>query len=81
MFLVIVPVLSGLAIIVFSDDFWRLGCLVVGSALGFGALIRLALPGRAAGLLQVRSKAFDVVLMALCGAAIIALAIVVPPGR
>jgi hypothetical protein len=55
--------------------------VVVGSSLVLGALLRLVLPTRAAGLLQVRGKAFDVVVVLLTGAAIIALAVVVPPAR
>jgi hypothetical protein len=39
------------------------------------------LPSRDAGLLQVRTKAFDVAVLGLGAVAIIALAIVVPNGR
>jgi Protein of unknown function (DUF3017) len=71
-------VLLGVAIAALGDNTWRLGCLVIGSALLVGAVIRLALPEREAGLLQVRSRAFDLVALLVGGVAIIALAIVVP---
>jgi hypothetical protein len=77
---VVVGVAVGLALALVGTDGWRLGCVVVGSSLGIGAVERLALPGNEAGLLAVRSKPFDVAVLALAGAAIIALAILVPPG-
>ena len=72
-------VIVGVAMI--GEDTWRLGCLIIGSALGVGAVERIALPTKEAGLLQVRSRGFDITVLALAGAAIIALAIVVPEGR
>jgi len=78
---VVVGVALGLAIAFVGEDSWRIGCLIVGSSLGIGAVERLALPAGEAGLLQVRSKAFDIVFLALAGGAVIALAIAVPPGR
>ena len=51
---------------------------MIGGSLGVGAIERIALPSRDAGLLQVRSKAFDVGMLALLSAAIVVLAVVVP---
>ncbi|MBA3528304.1 MAG: DUF3017 domain-containing protein [Propionibacteriaceae bacterium] len=79
--IVVAGVACGLGIAVLGEDTWRLGCLVIGSSLGVGAVERIALPRRDAGLLQVRGQAFDVAVLAFAGAAIIALAILVPPGR
>jgi hypothetical protein len=79
--IVVIGVVLGLAVALLGTDTWRLGCLIVGSSLGIGAVERLALPAGEAGLLQVRSKVFDIAFLALAGGAIIALAIVVPPGR
>lgn len=76
--LVLVGAIAGLTIAVALEDRWQLGCVVVGCSLGLGALIRLVLPTREAGLLHVRSKPFDVATLLLLGAAIIALALVVP---
>ena len=53
----------------------------VESALGVGGIERIALPNVDAGLLQVRSKAFDATLLIVTAAAVIALAIVAPEGR
>lgn len=78
---VVIGVLAGLVITFLGPDSWRLGCIVVGTSLCIGAVERLALPANDAGLLQVRSKVFDITFLVLAGAAIIALAIVVPPGR
>lgn len=79
--IVIVGVAVGLGVAMIGEDTWRLGCLIIGSALGVGAVERIALPTKEAGLLQVRSRGFDITVLALAGAAIIALAIVVPEGR
>jgi hypothetical protein len=78
---VVIGVAAGLVIAIVGEDTWRFGCLVIGASLGVGAVERVALPRGEAGLLQVRSKPFDVAALSLCAAAIIALAIVVPPGR
>ena len=79
--IVVIGVLAGLVVSFLGESTWRLGCLLIGASLGVGAVERIALPSRDAGLLQVRTKAFDVTVLAVTGAAIIALAIVVPEGR
>jgi hypothetical protein len=79
--LLLAGVAAGLVIAFLGESTWRPGCLVIGGSLGAGALVRVVLPSREAGLLQVRSKLFDVVALALGSAAIVALAIVVPGGR
>lgn len=78
---VLIGVTAGLVVAVIGEQTWRLGCLIIGVSLLVGAVIRGALPSRDAGLLQVRSRLFDVLLLGLGGAAIIALSIAVPPGR
>lgn len=78
---VVAGVVSGLVVSYVGDTTWRLGGLVIGASLGVGALIRVLLPSREAGLLQVRSKPFDVTVLVVAGAAIVVLALVVPPGR
>ena len=77
----VIGVLAGLVVCLLGESTWRLGCLLIGASLGIGAVERIALPTRDAGLLQVRSKAFDVTVLAVTAAAIIALAIAVPEGR
>jgi hypothetical protein len=76
--LVLAGVVLGLVIAVIGAQTWRLGGLVIGTSLLIGAVIRGALPGRDAGLLQVRSRPFDITVLTLGGIAIIALSIAVP---
>jgi Protein of unknown function (DUF3017) len=78
---VLLGVVAGLVIALVWDSGWRLGCLVIGGSLGVGAIERIAMPSRDAGLLQVRSKAFDVGMLTVLSVTIIVLAIVVPTGR
>ncbi|CAN5557617.1 hypothetical protein BH18ACT8_BH18ACT8_13970 [soil metagenome] len=42
---------------------WRDGGLVIGAALVFGAVLRLLLPDRMAGLLRVRRKLVDAAML------------------
>ena len=74
-------VAAGLVIALVGEDTWRVGSVVIGGSLVVGAVERLALPPRAAGLLQVRGRWFDVAALGLTGAAVIALALLVPEGR
>lgn len=76
---VVAGIVMGLGVVAVGQ--WRFGCVVIGASLGIGAVERLALADADAGLLKVRSKAFDVLIMLGMGAAIIALAILVPEGR
>ena len=76
--IVLVGVTVGLVVAVIGEQTWRIGSLVVGTSLLVGAVIRGALPGRDAGLLQVRSRPFDITVLTLGGIAIIALSIAVP---
>jgi hypothetical protein len=78
---VVAGVVLGLVVSVLGEATWRAGSVVVGVALLVGAVERLVLSERAAGLLQVRGKGFDVAVLALAGASVVALALVVPPGR
>ena len=79
--IVVIGVVCGLVMAVLGETTWRLGALVIGASLGVGAVERIALPSGDAGLLQVRSKVFDVVVLTVMAGTIIVLAIVVPPGR
>ncbi len=74
--IVVAGILAGLAVAFFGQ--WRIGSMVIGSSLLIGAVERLLLSRRDAGLLQVRSKAFDITVLLGMGTAIIALAILVP---
>jgi hypothetical protein len=74
--IVIGIVVAGLALVVVQH--WRLGTGVIGAGLCLGALERALLPRRVAGLLQVRSRVFDVSFLLCAGAAVIVLAFIVP---
>jgi hypothetical protein len=65
-------------LIAVSLGHWRKGSLVLGAAPLLAAVLRLTLPSREVAFLTVRSKGFDVVLLAGLGAVLIALAEVVP---
>ena len=58
---------------------WRRGAMMMGGATGLAGLLRLVLPSEKAGLLAVRGKFWDVAATGLAGAAMIALALLVPP--
>jgi len=74
--LVVATALTGLAITVAGA--WRTGVIWMGAGLLVGGVARLALPERKAGMLRVRRKPSDVVMLLLAGAALVVLAIVVP---
>jgi hypothetical protein len=50
----------------------------IGASLLLGSTARLVLPERQAGMLRVRRKTSDVVMLLLAGVALVVLAIVVP---
>jgi hypothetical protein len=67
---------TGIAI-VWSGD-WRLGIRCLAAGLCFAALLRLVLPARDAGMLAVRHRFFDAVLLGGVGAALFFLATTIP---
>ncbi|HVE62183.1 MAG TPA: DUF3017 domain-containing protein [Mycobacteriales bacterium] len=77
----VVLVLAAIGLAVVSVGFWRRGVAVVAAALLTAAVLRLALPTRRAGLLAVRGKVLDVVVLGALGGAMLLLAAVVPPPR
>ena len=66
------------ALVVVALDEWRTGIRVMGGALVFAALVRLVLRGRDAGMLAVRHKVLDAVVLAVLGGALIFLATSIP---
>lgn len=77
---VLLAVVVGLALV--GQDHWRRGLLLAGIGLLAGAVVRLVLPARAAGLLAVRGRIFDSVVLAVLGIAVIVLttSVPLPPG-
>ena len=76
-YLVVLAVCAvGVGVVVTGE--WRSGIRVCGGALLAGALVRAVLPNRDAGMLAVRFKALDVVMLVALGAALIFLAGSIP---
>jgi hypothetical protein len=73
---VVAATLTGLALTVAGA--WRTGVIWIGASLLLGSAARLLLPERQAGMLRVRRKTSDVVMLLLAGVALVVLAIVVP---
>ena len=74
--LVLVVVGAGMVLTVVSD--WRTGIRVIGGGLLFGALVRLLLRARDAGMLAVRHKVLDAAVLVALGGALIFLAGSIP---
>ncbi|MFC5264514.1 DUF3017 domain-containing protein [Kribbella qitaiheensis] len=66
----------GLVILTFYD--WRNGVLIFSGGVLLAALLRAGLSDNAAGLLHVRSRMFDTLLLLGVGAAILLLGLIVP---
>ena len=62
-------------------DHWRVGSAVMGVALCLGAVLRLTLPARQAGMLVVRSRGTDAAVLLGIGLAMVALANTIPTAR
>lgn len=74
--IVVATALTGLAITALGA--WRPGVAWIGGGLIVGGVARLLLPERRSGMLRVRRKGSDVVMMLVAGAVLVVLAIVVP---
>ncbi len=73
---VLLAVLIGLALV--GQDHWRRGLLLAGVGLLGAAVLRLVLPARLSGLLVVRGRLFDVVVLAVLGVSVLVLSLSVP---
>jgi hypothetical protein len=76
--LVLAVVAVGLVIAFHGSRFAGRGTALIGGALLVAALIRLALPQRAAGLLASRGKAVDVLAFAVLGGSVLTIGLVLP---
>ena len=77
-FYLVVLAITAVGIGIVSTGNWRLGTRWVAGALIFAALLRLVLPRRDAGMLAVRHRLVDCVMLAGVGAALIILAATIP---
>ncbi len=73
---IVVVTLVGLGLVAFGP--WRRGVALVGFALLFAASMRLVTKESEAGMLRVRSRWFDVTMLAGVGIALLALAANIP---
>lgn len=73
---VLLALLTGLALVAIGQ--WRIGVSVCGAGMLAAGGGRLVIPERSAGLLRVRRRANDVLVMLALGVALIALAILLP---
>ena len=76
---VLVGVFVGLVIAV-PIGHWGVGCTLIGAAVTAGGLLRL-MPQQRVGLLAVRSRLIDTILLLGSGVGILVLAWVIPPSR
>jgi len=72
--------LTGIALVVIGLGHWRGGVQTLGAGLVAAAAVRGLLPRRDVGMLQVRSRWFDVTLLAAAGVALWVLASTIPAG-
>jgi hypothetical protein len=73
----VVLVLTAVGLAVVMSVSWRIGLIMMGSAMIFGGLARLVIPENHAGVLRVRRKFADAAFMAGVGAMILILAITI----
>lgn len=77
--LVLLGLLIGLIVLTFYD--FRVGSILLGVAILFGAALRTVLPRERAGLLAIRSRPIDLITMYGLGVALTSVAVLVPPAR
>lgn len=66
---------------IMGTGYWRRGATAIGLTISVAAALRWLLPERIAGLLVVRSRWFDALVLAVLGVGILVTAWVVPPIR
>ena len=67
-----------LGLVAVTAHAWRHGTQVIGAALVLGAVLRVALPTRQAGLLVVRTRVFDATVLLVLGVGLVGLATSIP---
>jgi hypothetical protein len=77
-FYLLVVAASAVGLVIVSRGDWRVGVKWIAAALVVSAVVRLVLPVRDAGMLAVRRRWVDVLLLALVGAALWFLSSTIP---
>jgi hypothetical protein len=78
MFYLVVLAGTGVGIGIVWSGNWRLGTEWMAGSLIFAALLRLVLPNKDAGMLAVRNRIFDCLLLSAVGVILIFLAVTIP---
>ena len=78
LFYLLVLTASAVGLGIVTPGNWRLGVKWIAMALVFAALVRLVIPAPQAGMLAVRRRAVDVLILAFLGAALLILSISIP---
>ncbi len=73
--------LAAVALVLVGLDYFRRGSVVLAGSVLLAAFLRLFLPEREAGLLVVRSRKVDVLVLGVLGALLALFAFWVPPPR
>ena len=71
-------IVSAVGLAIVARGQWRLGVKWIAIALVFGALVRLVIPAPQAGMLAVRRRSVDVVILAVAGVALWILSTSIP---
>jgi hypothetical protein len=77
-FYLLVLAVSGVGLVVVSHGSWRLGVKWIAASLVLAAVVRLVIPDNQAGMLAVRRRSLDVVILALAGVALWVLSTSIP---
>jgi len=77
-FYLLILTATGVGVGIVASGDWRLGIRCVGGALCFAAICRLVLRDRDAGMLAVRNRFVDAVILAGLGLALFFLALTIP---
>ena len=78
LFYLVVLAITAVGIVISWTGDWRLGVKWIGAALILGAVVRLVLPRRDAGMLAVRNRAVDAVMLSGVGVTLIFLSESIP---
>ena len=79
--LLLVLIALTVSCLVTATGHWRRGAFAFALTVGLAGFLRMVLPSRIAGLMAVRSRWFDTVLLLLVAAAMLALTLIVPASR
>ena len=77
-YLLVLVVITAALVVASVTDEWRTGVRIMGGALVFGAFVRLVLRARDAGMLAVRHKVLDALILLVLGGLLIFLAGSIP---